>query len=63
MGLILTEYVDTECPEVRHKRAGDESYDVCDLNGKACLIEHGLYECDYYNEYLEELREEINGKD
>ena len=57
MGLILTEYKDIDCPEVRHKRAGDEAYDICNLNTKSCLIEHGLYECDYYNDYLKEKEE------
>jgi len=52
--MILTKYQDKECPEVRHKRAGDETYDICDLNGKRCLIEHG-YECEYYNDYLKEV--------
>uniref|UniRef100_A0A6M3KGB5 Uncharacterized protein n=1 Tax=viral metagenome TaxID=1070528 RepID=A0A6M3KGB5_9ZZZZ len=47
-----------ECPEVRRKRAGDESYDICDINGKSCLIEHGLYECAIYDEYLKELKDE-----
>ena len=55
MGLVLTEYKDADCPEVRHKRAGDESYDICALNGKACLEEHGLYECEYFNNYLKEM--------
>ena len=45
------------CPEVRHKRAGDEYYDICDLNGKHCLIEHGL-KCEYYEEYLKEAQDE-----
>ena len=45
------------CPEVRHKRAEDEYYDICDLNGKHCLIEHGL-KCDYYEEYLKEAQDE-----
>ena len=42
------------CPEVIRKQAGDESYDICGLNTKACLIEHGLNECDTYNEFLKE---------
>ena len=54
MGLILTKYRDADCPEVRHKRAGDETYDICNLVDKPCLIEHGLYECEYYNQFIEE---------
>ena len=34
------------CPHIIRKRVGDESYDICDLKGKSCLIEHGLYECE-----------------
>ena len=30
------------------------SYDICRLNGKACLIEHGHYTCSYYEEWLKE---------
>ena len=55
---MLTAYKEGECPEVRHKRAGDEYYDICDLNGKHCLVEHGLYHCDYFEEYLKKREEE-----
>ncbi len=41
------------CPHIIRKRAGDESYDICELNTKACLIEHGLYECEIWNEIQE----------
>lgn len=58
MGLTLTKSNTPDCPEVRHKRAGDETYDICDLNGKACLIEHGLYECEIYYEFLAKVEEE-----
>lgn len=58
MGLTLTKREYPDCPEVRRKRAGDETYDVCNLNSKPCLIEHGLYECNYYNDYLREIAEE-----
>lgn len=54
MGIILTAYKEGECPEVRHKRAGDETYDICNLTGKACLVEHGLYTCEYFEKYLKE---------
>ena len=46
---------EARCPHVIRKRAGDESYDICELNSKPCLAEHGLYECDIYQEYLEKL--------
>ena len=58
MGITLEKYKGLECPEVRHRRAGDESYDICDLNTKACLIEHGLYRCDYYESPLAECEHE-----
>ncbi len=47
-----------DCPEVRHKRAGDESYDVCDIKGRFCAVEHGG-ECEHYKEYLKELEDEV----
>lgn len=34
------------CPHIITKQAGDETYDICELNTKSCLEEHGLYECD-----------------
>ena len=52
--MVLTEK--PNCPEVIHRRVGDETYDICDLNTKPCVIEHGLYECETYNEYLEEIK-------
>ena len=58
MGMTLTKFDWPECPEVRRKRAGDESYDICNLNTKSCLIEHGLYVCPYYENYLEEMKAE-----
>ena len=54
MGLKLTENKYPDCPEVQHKRAGDESYDICGTNTKPCVIEHGLYECETYNLFLKE---------
>lgn len=38
-----------ECPHIQRKQAGDETYDICELNSKPCLIEHGLYECETWN--------------
>ena len=58
MGLTLDAYDERDCPEVGHKRAGDEIYDLCKLNDKHCLEEHGLYHCGYYEEYLREKEEE-----
>jgi len=42
-----------DCPEVVHKQAGDESYDICNLDSHQCGEEHG-YGCDIYNEHLQE---------
>uniref|UniRef100_A0A6M3LID3 Uncharacterized protein n=1 Tax=viral metagenome TaxID=1070528 RepID=A0A6M3LID3_9ZZZZ len=47
-----------ECPHIIRRLAGDETYDICELNTKSCLIEHGLYECEIWNE----IQEEENGK-
>ena len=41
---------DDECPYILRKLAGDETYDTCEINTKSCLIEHGLYECEIWNE-------------
>ena len=38
------------CPHIRTIRGGDETQDVCDLVDKWCLIEHGQYECEIWNE-------------
>ena len=53
MGIFLTAYDERECPEARHKRAGDEVYDICNLNDKICLLVSGD-KCEYFEEYLEE---------
>ena len=42
-----------ECPHIRHKRAGDEYYDLCEINDKYCLLESEL-KCPYYEEIKEE---------
>ena len=52
MGLILTKQKEADCPEVRHRRVGDETYDICDLTGRNCLLEHGLYECAFFLDFL-----------
>ena len=46
---IFTFARDNECPHIRRKLANDETYDICELNTKFCLIEHGLYECRIWN--------------
>lgn len=46
--------MDKECPYIQRKRAGDETYDICEINTKSCLIEHGLYECETWNEIRKE---------
>ena len=38
------------CPHIRTIRGGDETQDMCDLADKWCLIEHGQYECEIWNE-------------
>ena len=50
------------CPHIIRKRAGDESYDLCELSDrpsglKSCLIEHGLYECETWEEIKKEMNE------
>ena len=42
-----------KCPHIIRKRVGDESYDICELRGKSCLIEHGG-ECETWNEIQQE---------
>ena len=46
-----------ECPHLRKKPAGDETYLHCDLVDKWCLLE-GNNECEEYNEFLKELADE-----
>ena len=45
---------DEECPYIIRKRAGDESYDICELKGSSCLIEHGHYTCETWEEIKQE---------
>ena len=42
------------CPYIIRKQAGDESYDICELNTKSCLEEHGYYTCDIWEEIKKE---------
>lgn len=46
--------VELRCPEVVSKVAGDESYDMCGLNGYPCIIGNigDGGECEIFNEYL-----------
>jgi len=46
-----------KCPYAQTKLAGDETYEVCSLNTKLCLLESGLT-CDTYEEAMEELVKE-----
>ena len=46
------------CPYVIRKRAGDESYDICEIETNFCPIEHGLYECSIYDEFLQEVEDD-----
>lgn len=47
-----------KCPHVIRMQAGDETYDICELNTKSCLIEHGQYECEEFNFWLKEHEQE-----
>ena len=49
---------DDECPYIQRKLAGDETYDICEINSKSCLIEHGLYECEIWNEIKEDCKQD-----
>jgi len=42
------------CPYIIRRQAGDESYDTCELTTNSCLIEHGLYTCDTWEEIKKE---------
>lgn len=48
---------EVECPDAIRKSVGDETYIICSINSKPCLVEYG-YDCDYYNEYLKEVENE-----
>ena len=43
-----------ECPYARSKCI--DCLDLCEMNGKACLLETGS-ECETYNEYIKELKD------
>ena len=59
MGLILTEYKEIpECYYLKKRRAGDEIYYWCELSDHPCEHEYNDAECEEYNEYLAELKEE-----
>ncbi len=49
----------SRCPHIIRKLAGDETYDMCELNDKICLIEHGIYECETWDEIQKEWLEEL----
>lgn len=48
----------SRCPNIITRRAGDESYDMCSEADKECLIQHGHYECETWNEIQKEWLEE-----
>ena len=50
-----------KCPHIIRKSAGDETYDICEINSKRCLIEHGIYKCEIWDEIQkeEEVKDEI----
>ncbi len=54
MGLTLTKVEKVDCPNVSHTRCRD----VCKVTTDSCLIEHGLYRCEYYDDFLEKVKEE-----
>ncbi len=47
------------CPYIARRQSGDETYDLCDLNHKACLIEHGLEKCEIWEEIQQEWATEL----
>ena len=57
---MITAYKEGECPEVTHmgiidyKKDDFESYDTCNITGDRCIIQYGLYRCEYFEKYLEE---------
>lgn len=49
------------CPYNIRRLAGDETYDLCDLNHQYCIIEHCLYKCDVFEEIKAEWAKEPQG--
>ena len=47
-----------ECPSLRKKAAGDETYYFCDINDHPCLVEYHDDECEEYNDFLMESEDE-----
>lgn len=48
-----TIYEAEKCSYVLTKRAGDEFFNICTLNGKLCVHEGG-YTCEIYEDWLKE---------
>ena len=44
---------DDECPYIQRKLAGDETYDLCEITGKLCLLGEDL-NCETWNEIKED---------
>ena len=45
-----------ECHYLKKRPAGDETYYWCDLSDHPCMREYGGNECEEYNEFLEEQK-------
>lgn len=42
--------MDDRCPHIKRVGYKGESADMCELVNKWCLVEHGQYECEIWNE-------------
>ena len=51
--VLVTEKTEERCPYIIRKQAGDESFDICELNTKSCLLVSGL-PCDTWEEIKKE---------
>lgn len=50
------------CPHIRTILGGDETQDICELVDKWCLIEHGQYECEIWDEIRLRDKEKKDGR-
>lgn len=57
VGAMPKNFNKPRCPYAHTRLAGDETYEVCEINGKFCLLESGDV-CETYEETLAELAEE-----
>jgi len=51
-----------ECPELKKIQAGDEAYYWCNLSDHPCMREYDNVECEVYNDFMEEMNEEVSAK-